>query len=270
MLIARPLSNYPPFPLWPTIEESEHGGKTHYFQSPIEQSSLPSTAKVLRVELVPDGELALKVKSRSNTKPTGGLPSMKSNAIVHWASPAEGMLGNMLECAALVTYFGAQPGTVIYTLDGKEERRHFPDMLSRGERQPIIWEVKTEEDAWRQEIALRTTLMVRDLPLHGFIYRIALAEHLRREPRLQNLKQLRRLGRANVPHVAREAARRLFGASPVILWGNFDELRLGDVTPAVVCRLVLEGVLWLDVDKPLSATTQVMTMAHALTTTGHE
>ena len=38
----------------------------------------------------------------------------------------------------MATYFGSQPGTVYYTLDGELRQRHVPDLLCRGRRYPIL------------------------------------------------------------------------------------------------------------------------------------
>ena len=264
MQTRRSLSSLPPFPIWPFQEGGFPACGRPLDASPRLGDGLPTEARVLRVELKPEGQLALKIKSRSNTGPTGGIPSLKTNAMVHWKSPAEGHLAKMLECEPMVSYFGSQPGTVYYTLDGVEVHRHIPDSLCRGGPYPILWEVKSERDTWREDIALRNALMASGLPALGFSYRVALAEDLRREPRLGNLKQVRRLGRQALRPAEREVARQFFAREPSVKWSDIDALRLGPLTPAVVCRLVLEGVLWLNLDHVLGRGTAVMSMAYAV------
>jgi hypothetical protein len=206
---------------------------------------------------MPDGKLAIKVKSRSNTMPTGGQPSLKTNTVIHWKSPAEGHLAKMAECEPQVTYLGSQPARVYFTMNGEDERHHVPDLLCRGGPYPLLFEVKTELDAWCDEVAMRSALMARDLPMFGYGYRVALAEDLRREPRMRNLKQIRRLARAPANLFAREATRLLLAECHDFTWGEASRGELGHVTLQVVCRLLLEGVLWIDVDQVISANTRV-------------
>ena len=69
--------------------------------------------------------------------------------------------------------------------------------------------------------------------------------------RLKNSRTLLRHGRRSISPVERERLRRLLEETRGITWGAVLEGVLGDWGRAHACRLVLEGFLRFDLDKPL-------------------
>lgn len=197
-----------------------------------------------------DGRLrARKVVSRSKARGTGKYPSWKMQRMLQWESPHELNAFRLLDADPNVTAFREQPVTVSYVQDG-EKRTHYPDIevVYSGHKQ--LWEVKSARDAEEPDVMHRTRLMEAALPHFGYTYRVVVAETLTANCRLANAIELLRRGRADVSPLEREHARRIFEKRD-ISWREINTGLLGPKGKALVCRLVLEGVLSIDTDKPI-------------------
>ena len=183
------------------------------------------------------------------------------NRALCWDSPAELNWFRLLECNAAVLEFVEQPCTIYYRLDGADHR-HIPDSLVRTANSRVLWEVKTAADASKPDVASRTRLMVEQLPHHGYQYSVALAEDLRREPRLSNARLLLRHGRAPLSFEQKEYCRRLLEADVALQWSDVVEGLHTPFSLKLACRLVLEGTLHLNLDQPLDG--QVLQLATQL------
>ncbi|WP_047552178.1 TnsA endonuclease N-terminal domain-containing protein [Methylotenera sp. G11] len=210
---------------------------------------------LIQINFPKDGKIrSRKVVSRSNSRNTGKYPSWKMQRMMQWESIHEGNAMRILDASSHVTAFHEQPCEIIYSING-EQHRHYPDFMVIEDRRREFWEVKTEADANSAEVAERTALLTRMLPEHGYSYRIVLAEVLARQPRLDNVKRLNKLGRQPVPMIEQERIRRLFAHEPVITWGMLEQ-----ATPQTlrnVSRLILEGKLSIDLNQPISFATSI-------------
>lgn len=207
---------------------------------------------VLRIEFAAPGALARRVVSRSNMRPTGRFPSFRMRRSMCWDSPAELNWLRLLDADPNILEFREQPCTIYYRLDGIEHR-HVPDTLVRTTDGSAFWEVKAAEDAARADVATRTALLAAHCPAHGYQYRVAIAEDLRREPRLRNVRLLLRHGRSPITFEQRELCRRLFPRDQAYSWQSIVDGLHEPLTISVASRLVLEGTLTLDVDRELSS-----------------
>lgn len=207
---------------------------------------------VLHIEFMAPGVRARRVVSRSNMRPTGRFPSFRAKRSLCWDSVAELNWFRLLECDPGVVEYREQPCIVHYVLDSAEHR-HFPDTLVRTSASRALWEVKTAADARRPEIAARTQLLAAHLPAHGYQYGVALAEDLRREPRLGNARFLLRHGRGHLSFEQREFCRRLFTSLNSLKWADVLTGTYAPLTLNAACRLVLEGVLELNITEPFDS-----------------
>lgn len=190
------------------------------------------------------------VISRSKTRGSGKYPSWKMNRMLYWESIHELNAFRLLDANPAVLRFTEQPLTVRYVLEGVEHD-HYPDIQLVTKRGKELWEVKTSEDAASPDVALRTRLLAEALPAFGFTYRVVVAEDLALEPRLSNLLFVLRHGRMDVPIVERERLRVLLAKLPNLTWGAVQRGALGAKGLGYACRMILEGMLLVDLSGDL-------------------
>jgi hypothetical protein len=210
---------------------------------------------VPKINFPKDGKIrSRKVVSRSNARNTGKYPSWKMGRMMQWESVHEGNAMRILDASPHVTVFHEQPCEIIYSMNG-EQRRHYPDFMVIEEHRREFWEVKTEADANSAEVAERTAFLTELLPEYGYSYRVVLAEVLAKQPRLDNVKRLNKLGRQPISILEQERVRRLFTHEPVITWGMLEQV--SPQTLRNVSRLILEGKLSIDFSQPISPATSI-------------
>lgn len=170
--------------------------------------------------------------------------------MIHWESPHELNAFRLLDANSAVLEFSEQPLIIKYLLDGGEHE-HYPDIRVTTRQGKELWEVKTDEDAETPEVVRRTALMSAALPTLGYVYRVVHADDLQREPRLKTVLRVLRLGRTDIPEIERERLRVTFERMPTLTWGDVKRGALGAKGRHFVCRLILEGVITLDLSAPI-------------------
>lgn len=209
----------------------------------------------VKINFPKDGKVrSRKVVSRSNARNTGKYPSWKMQRMMQWESTHEGNAMRILDASPHVIAFHEQPCEIIYTLNG-EQRRHYPDFMVIEDHRREFWEVKTEENANSTEVAERTAFLTEFLPEYGYSYRVVFAEMLAKQPRLDNVKRLNKLGRQPISIFEQERIRRLFTHEPVMTWGMLEQL--SPQTLRNVSRLILEGKLSIDFNQPINPATSI-------------
>ena len=202
-----------------------------------------------------DGKIrSRKVVKRSNARNSGKYPSWKTGRMMQWESPHEGNAMRILDATPTVTSFSEQPCEIIFTLNG-EQRRHYPDFMVVERNYREFWEVKTEADANSLEVSERTAHLTQVLPEYGYGYRIVSAEVLAKQPRLDNVKRLNKLGRQPVSLLEIERIRRLFTQQPAISWGIFEQHSADAIRN--ISRLILEGMLSIDLNQVITSATNI-------------
>ena len=181
---------------------------------------------------------------------------------MQWESIHELNAFRLLDCDPEVIAFQEQPVEIRYELQGKLHR-HFPDILVRKKMSNELWEVKTEADAARIEVAERTTLMTGDLPRLGFRYRLILAEDLGGEPRLANTLLILQHGRRAISIQERQVVIRFFNNHTAIHWKQVLDGALGPNGRTSVCRMLLEGLLELDMNETIGPKTRIQLAGRA-------
>ncbi len=177
--------------------------------------------------------------------------------MLQWESINELNAFRLLDCDPRVTVFTEQPCEIVY-LDGTEIKHHYPDIYVEIDGQQEFWEVKTECEASQNEVASRTELLSRGLQRYGFTYRVVLDRELTKQPRLENVKTLLRYGRLAASDCEREYLRVAVESKGPLNWAEICQGNFGSRGRETVCRLVLEGVLRVDLDSPLGPGTQFL------------
>lgn len=203
----------------------------------------------------PETVRSRKVVTRSRARPTGKYPSWKMGRMLQWESVAELNAMRLLDADPSVLFFAEQPLILRYRLNG-ESRLHYPDQLvKRDTGSKELWEIKSERDAARSDVAARTALLRAALPTYGYEYRLVYAEELRRQPRLSNVLEILTWGRGPITAVDRERTRALLTRVPAVTWGAAVSGAVGCSGRQVLSRLVLEGMVAFDINEKLALDT---------------
>ena len=173
--------------------------------------------------------------------------------MMQWESIAELKAFRLLDCDPAVTAFVEQPCEVVY-FNGVEQRRHVPDIFVEFCDRKELWEITT--NASDPDVIARTMCLSNALRTHGFIYRLVPDSELEREPRLQNANTLLRYGRRSLEELDRERLRLSLKTQGSLTWLDASSGAYDPFGREALCRLALEGVLRVDMDKPLTAHTQ--------------
>jgi hypothetical protein len=218
---------------------------------------------VLSVRPPPTDKLrARKVVSRSKGRSTGKFPSRKVGRMMQWESPAEHDAMKVIEADPRYLTYAEQPVVIRYRMDGCV-RRHYPDLEVRWRGGRELQEIKTDQEAQDPEVQRRSALMARDLPLHGYGYRLVRRSELLAGPQLRNADLLLKHGRQAVPMLERELLRRLFAARGGLTWGELAAGAHGPSALRHVSRLVLEGQVDFDRSQPIQPGTTLHWVARA-------
>jgi hypothetical protein len=196
-----------------------------------------------------------KVVSRSRARPTGKYPSWKMRRMLQWESENELNAFRLLDCDPDVTRFHEQPCEVMYVLDG-QARSHYPDILVERNGRKELWEVKPESQAQAPEVVSRTTVLIQELPLWGYTYRVVLAKDLTMQPRQGNASVLLGFGRRAVTDGEQEFIRRVLTQRGSLLWSDACRGEYGPRGREILCGLVLRGILNTDLNLPISPSTR--------------
>jgi hypothetical protein len=196
-----------------------------------------------------------KVVSRSNVRSAGKYPSWKMGRMLHWESSNELNAFRLLDCNPDVTSFTEQPCKVVYVMDGVE-RVHYPDVLLETTGGKEFWEVKLRSKALDPEVLARAAFLSSALPRWGYVYRTVFGEDLARQPRLNNANLILGFGKRAVTDREWEHLRRVIAQKGSLVWSEACSGNYGAKGRQVLCSLVLRGILSIDMDTPLSPTTQ--------------
>jgi len=214
-----------------------------------------SIGEIIRITFCCGGQIrSRRVVTRSRACPTGKYPSWKMDRMVQWESRNELHAFRLLDCDPEVTTFHEQPCEIVYRQNGVE-RRHYPDVYVETTGSKELWEIKPSSKASQDVIAARSALLRDGLKPYGFIYRVVLDCDLAKQPRLQNVDILLRFGRRPLTEFEGERIRQDLQRLGSLRWSDVCRGVCGTKGREIVCRLVLEGLLAFDVDRPLSPDT---------------
>lgn len=217
------------------------------------------SANLLRIKSIlfpePGQVRSRKVVSRSNARSTGKYPSWKMGRMIHWKSVNELNAFRLLDCDPNVTSYSEQPCQIVYVLDGVE-RVHYPDILVTTTGGKQLWEVKHRSNASEPEVLARAAFLSRALPGWGYGYQTVFGEDLARQPRLNNANLLLRFGKRAVNDCEWEGVRRALEEQEPLVWSEAISGNYGARGREILSSLVLRGVLTIDMNSPISPTTE--------------
>jgi hypothetical protein len=149
-----------------------------------------------------------------------------------------------------------QPFVLKFTVNGKR-RRYTPDFLLIVGLILIVVEVKSDKQAAKPANKAYFRLIRALLAEHGFKFLLWRRSEIMQEPRLNNVGLMLRYRRTPVLESDREAARSAMGNATSM---SFAELSArSGVSIQVLCRLVLEKMLFIDWLVPVNTESLVST-----------
>jgi hypothetical protein len=131
----------------------------------------PSIKVTTKIKWMPPGQLARKVISRSNWKPTYKFPSKKNNQNIHCESKHELNAMVILEDRDEVVSYQAQPAIITYLDEFGETHLHYPDILvTLNNGNKLLIEIKSDNYADCPETVWRTSHLHTELKPLGIQY----------------------------------------------------------------------------------------------------
>jgi hypothetical protein len=175
--------------------------------------------------------------------------------MMHWESGNELNAFRLLDCDPNVASYSEQPCRIAYVMDGVE-KIHFPDILVTTTGGKQLWEVKPRSNTLDPEVFGRAAFLSQVLPRWGYEYRSVLAEDLARQPRLGNANLLLSLGKRTVSDCEWEGVRQTMAEQVSLTWAEACAGNYGPKGREILCSLVLKGMLTIDMNVPISLTTE--------------
>jgi len=199
-----------------------------------------------------DSGRSRKIVTRSRARPTGKYPSWKMGRMMQWESHNELNAFRLIDANASIISFQEQPLTMYFRLNG-ETHLHYPDILVTTANGQELWEIKPASEA--RTVAQRTKFLTEHLQHLGFAYRVVLGEELARQPRLRNIQEILKFGRADISSADRELVRQILERTSSISWKSAARGDLGVHGRHVLAHLFLKGALICNVNEPIANAT---------------
>ena len=211
--------------------------------------------KINFIKFPEDGESRIKkIISRSNTKPTGKYPSWKMGRMLHWENIEQLHAFRLLDINPAIDSFEELPMEIQYEMNG-ETYHEYPDILIKFGNSKEIWKIKKSlevEDAISKE---KDKYFQEQLLNRGFGWRLVSPESLIQEPRKQNAITLLRHGLNPISPIEKERIRNYLKQNGGICWGEIIAGLVGPSGPKNICRLVLEGNIYFEINQIWSSRT---------------
>lgn len=198
-----------------------------------------------------------KVVSRSNSRSTIKYPSWKARRMVQCESKHELAACLILDTDVSVDSFQEQPCRISYQTPIRTFA-HYPDFLvHKKDGKKELWEVKDESEVVKKDIRFRSAVMSCLLKEYGYQYHLVSSKELKENPRADNSRLLLKFGRNEISEIESEYLLEYFVSKKVKHWGEFEPYgeRLKD--RAVLCRLILDGIVSFDSHSLIEASTKL-------------
>jgi hypothetical protein len=219
--------------------------------------SVECTGRIKQIRFCSADQIRIRtIVKRARMRATGKFPSWKNGRMMHWESPNEPNAFCLLDFRSDVIAYREQSCEIIYLDDAGRKAAHYPDIEVLTVNGRELWEVKTEYYANRDPVSRRTEILTEALSAYGLTYRVAVAEMLSMQPRLNTMQKVLRFGRRSVSSAERIDIARELVQSGRLTWHDACSRRLGPNGREILCRLVLEGFLQIDTDLPFGFTTE--------------
>jgi hypothetical protein len=208
----------------------------------------PAGGRIISITFCAVGQVRMrKIISRSSMRPTSKYPSLK-NAVLnnHGEYCNEPNAFRWLDFDPEVLSYREQPCEIVYLDDDGVECSHFPDIEVLARTRPELWEIKAERYANADVIRRRTEILSAELQSWGFVYRVMTAEELNLQPRKDNMHKILDFARRSVADSERAMIADELSRNGPIVWHDVLKGKFGRFGREIVCRLVIEGYLDLD------------------------
>lgn len=204
---------------------------------------------IIQIRLPEAGETRIKrVISRSNTKPTGKYPSLKMGHMLHWENIDQLHAFRLLDVTPTISSFHESPMEIQYEIDG-EIFFEYPDLLIKSGNLQEIWKIKNLLGTKNIIPAIKEKTFREELLERGFVWRIVDSKRLILEPRKQNIITLLRNGARSVNFIEKERVRNYFERYKTLTWGEVQKGLINSITPQHICRLVIEGYIYFNINQ---------------------
>lgn len=207
-----------------------------------------------RFPLTSDARPVRTVVTRSGSMPRGYFPSLKNGCMVPYEQTLEADACLLFEMSPLIESYREQPERIWFP-DGDRIRLYRPDYeleLSSGKR--VLVEIKPAERLAKPAIRAKFDRIQEYMDRAGRLFVILTEESIRRQPRLENLRKLRRdMPSRNVDrgHI-RTSLRKLFQS---------DVTTLGEVAILVgqstAFALLTQGYAMCSLDQRVTSNTPI-------------
>ena len=152
---------------------------------------------ILDIKFDENGKPVRKVVKRSNYRQSYQLFSAKMNTTMSCESLIEFNGCYILETNPLIKKYHTQPALISYVIN-HEKHRHIPDALIEfNSNKKFFIEFKSEHDLHDVELQLRTDLLRKHLPAHGYGYLVVCDDQVEGFE-LVNAKKLSHIERTEV------------------------------------------------------------------------
>jgi hypothetical protein len=149
------------------------------------------TDRIKRIRFCAPGELRIrKIVSRSRMRPTGKHSSWKTGRMMQWESPNEELAFVHLDFRYDIQIYREQACEIVYIDDAGKEAMYYPDVDVLAMSGFELWEIKPKRFAEHADVKMRTEILTAELAQLNITYRMAYAEELGLEPRLQTMQKI--------------------------------------------------------------------------------
>lgn len=197
-----------------------------------------------------------KVVKRSNARVTYKYPGLKAGRMMQAESALERDNLRLHDVDPFVGSATEQPARLVFWMEGVL-REHYPDLFVETPVGGIFREVKSDDEMEDPYIKRRAQYLADVMPMIGYRYELIGEAEIRREPRLSNATFLLKFGRNPVDSIDQERIRRIISDAGIITWGEILSGYLGDKGVHMACRLIIEGILAIDIEAVWSHNTPV-------------
>lgn len=207
-----------------------------------------------RFPLTSDARPVRTVVTRSGSMPRGYFPSLKNGCMVEYEQTLEADACLVFEMSPLIQSYRQQPEKIWFP-DGDRTRLYQPDYeleLFNGKR--VLVEIKPAKRLAKPDIRAKFDRIQEHMDRTGRLFVILTEKSVRQEPRLKNLRTLRRdMPSRDVDHGHIRSSLRKLTQSGVTTLGEVTAL-VGEGTTFV---LLTQGYATCSLDQHLSANTSI-------------
>ncbi|QWE27068.1 hypothetical protein [Polynucleobacter sp. AP-Ainpum-60-G11] len=168
--------------------------------------------------------------------------------MLHWENIDQLHAFRLLDITPTISSFHESPMEIQYEIDGKTFHR-YPDLLVKSYEYKEVWEIKKWSDMTDGMSITNIEAFKSQLLKMGYSWRTVDPKSLTLQPKKQNTIALLRYGANPIGIVEKEKALRYLERHGTISWGELKSGLIGPQGPKIICRLVIEGYIYFDINQ---------------------